>query len=73
MIGTIIGLIIAVVILGVFVWGGQRLMALIPLTEPFRTIVYVLFVILTVLLVVYVFLVLLSTAGIHVPLLGARL
>jgi hypothetical protein len=70
MIGTIIGLILLVAVLGVLVWAGQRLMALIPLGEPFRTIIYVLFVVLTVVLVIYVLLVLLGGIGIHVPVFG---
>jgi hypothetical protein len=70
MIGTIIGLIILVVILGVVFWAGQRLMALVPLDEPFRTIVYVLGVLLTVVVVLYVFIILLNMAGIHVPMFG---
>jgi hypothetical protein len=70
MIGTIIGLILLVVILGVVFWAGQRLMALVPLEEPFRTIVYVLGVLLTVVIVIYVFIVLLGLAGIHVPVIG---
>lgn len=67
MIGTIISLILLVVILGVLFWAGQRLMALIPLAEPFRTILYVLMILLTVFLVLYVLIVLLSAVGIHVP------
>jgi hypothetical protein len=70
MIGTVIALIILVAVLGVFVWGGQTLMALIPMSEPFRTIIYVLFVILTVVLVIYVVIVLLSAVGIQVPIFG---
>jgi hypothetical protein len=42
-------------------------MALIPIAEPFRTIIYVLSVIILVLIVLYVILLLLGLAGIHVP------
>jgi hypothetical protein len=70
MIGTIIGLILLVVLLGVLFWAGQRLLALIPLEEPFRTIVYVLMVLLAVVVVIYVFVVMLGMAGIHVPMVG---
>jgi len=69
MIGTIISLILLIIILGVLFWAGQRLMALIPLAEPFRTILYVLLVLLTVVIVIYVFVTILGMAGIHVPLL----
>jgi hypothetical protein len=70
MIGTIVALILLVAVLGVLVWGGQRLMALIPMAEPFRTIVYVLFVVLTVAIVIYVIIVLLGMIGISVPIFG---
>lgn len=66
MIGTIIGLIFLLVILGVVVWGGQQLLALITLPEPFATIIRILMVILLVIIIVYVLIVLLGIAGIHV-------
>jgi hypothetical protein len=59
-----------VFVIGVVFWAGQRLMALVPLEEPFRTIVYVLGVLLTVIVVLYVFVMLLQMAGIHVPMFG---
>jgi hypothetical protein len=70
MIGTIIALIILVAILGVLVWGGQRLMALLPMAEPFRTLIYVLFVVLIMVLVIYVLIILLGAIGINVPIFG---
>ena len=74
MIGAVIGVILLVIIVGVLFWAGQRLIALIPLDEPFRTIVYVLVVVLGVFVVIWVFIQLLALAGIHVPLFldGAR-
>ena len=36
MIGAIIGLILLMIVLGVMIWGGKRLVALIPLDEPFK-------------------------------------
>lgn len=66
MIGTLIGVIFALIILGVIWWGVQTLMALIPIAEPFRTIIYVLGVVIMVLIVLYVVAMLLSMAGIHV-------
>jgi hypothetical protein len=66
MIGTVIGLILACIILGVIWWAGQQLLALIPLTEPFATIVRILFVVLLVVIVIWVIIVLLGVAGIHV-------
>lgn len=67
MIGTILGLIILVVILGFVWWAGQQLLALIPLAEPFATILRILLIGLLVVIVIYVFLQLVGMAGIHVP------
>ena len=66
MIGTLIGVIFLLIILGVVWWGVQTLMGLIPIAEPFRTIIYVLTVIIMVLIVLYVIAMLLGVAGIHV-------
>jgi hypothetical protein len=70
MIGTVISLILLAIVLGVVFWAGQRLLALIPLEEPFRTIVYVLMVLLTVVIVIYFFVTLLGMMGVHVPMVG---
>lgn len=66
MLGTIIGIIFALIILGVLCWAVQQLMALIPIAEPFRTIIYVLSVILLVCVVLWIIAALLGLAGIHV-------
>lgn len=66
MIGTLIGLIFMLIILGVLWWAVQTLMGLIPIAEPFRTIIYVITVVIMVLIVLYVVTVLLGMAGIHV-------
>jgi hypothetical protein len=71
MIGTLIGIVFTLIFVGVLWWGAQRLMALIPIAEPFRTIIYVLCVIVMVLIVLWIISVLLSMAGIHVPRFGA--
>lgn len=67
MIGTLIGIIFACIILGVVWWAAQQLLALIPLGEPFATIVRVLLVVIFVLIVLYIIGMLLGLAGIHVP------
>ena len=67
MIGMLLGLIILLVIIGVLFWAAQKLMALIPLAEPFRTVIYVLFVVLAVLIVVWVFVTMLEAVGVRVP------
>lgn len=66
MIGTILGLIFLLVILGVIWWGAQQLLALIPLGEPFPTIIRILMMIIIVIIVIYVLMVLLGLAGVHV-------
>lgn len=72
MIGTLIGIIFALIILGVLWWAVQQLMGLIPIAEPFRTIIYVLSVVIMVLIVLWIISVLLGMAGIHVPSLPIR-
>lgn len=66
MIGTLIGLIFLCIILGVVWWGAQQLIALIPLAEPFATIVRILMIVILVIVVIYILIVLLGMAGIHV-------
>ncbi len=66
MIGTLIGVIFLLIILGVLWWAVQQLMGLIPIAEPFRTIIYVLCVVVMVLIVLYIISMLLGVAGIHV-------
>lgn len=67
MIGTLIGIIILLIVVGVIWWAVQQLLPLIPLPEPFAKIIYVLMVVVLVLIVLYVILVLLSAAGVAVP------
>ncbi len=71
MIGTLIGVIFTLIIVGVLWWACQRLMALIPIAEPFKTIIYVLCVIVLVLIVLYIISMLLGMAGVHVPTWGS--
>ncbi len=66
MIGALIGVIFALIVLGVLWWAVQQLMGLIPIAEPFRTIIYVLTVVIMVLIVLYIIGMLLGIAGIHV-------
>jgi uncharacterized membrane protein YwzB len=66
MIGTLIGLIFFLIIIGVVWWAAQQLLALIPLAEPFATMVRILLVVILVIIVIYVASVLLGMAGIHV-------
>jgi len=71
MLGSLIGLILIFIILGVIWWAVVvKLLPLIPLGEPFATIVHVLIVLLMVLIVIYAIVTLLGFAGIHVPTFG---
>lgn len=66
MISVLIGIIFTLIILGVLWWAAQTLMGLIPISEPFRTIIYVLMVVILVIIVLYILAELLGLAGIHV-------
>lgn len=68
MIGAVIGIIFTLIILGVLWWAVQQLLALIPIAEPFRTIIYVVSIVLLVVIVLWVCIQLLALGGIHVPL-----
>jgi hypothetical protein len=67
MIGALIGIIIALVIIGVIWWAIQQLLPLIPIGEPFQTIIRILMTVIIVLIVIWVIVVLLGFAGVHVP------
>ncbi len=71
MIGSLVGIIFVLIILGVLWWGVQQLMGLIPIAEPSRTIIYVLCVVIMVVIVLWIISVLLGMAGIHVPRFGS--
>jgi hypothetical protein len=68
-IGLLIGIILALVIIGVIWWGVLQLLPLVTryLAEPFITIIRVLVAIIMVLIVVWVIVALLGIAGVHVP------
>ena len=70
MIGTLIGIIFTLIILGVLWWACQQLMGLLPIAEPFKTIIYVVMVVILVLIVMWIIIVLLGMAGIHVNTFG---
>lgn len=60
MIGTLIGIIVTLIVVGVLWWAVEQLLPLIPLPDPFRTIIRVLMIVILVLIVVYVILALLG-------------
>ena len=61
MIGTLIGIIVLLILIGVIWWAIQQLLPLIPLPEPFRKIIYVLMMVVLVLIVLYVIIMLLGS------------
>jgi hypothetical protein len=67
MIGTLIGIIFLLIVLGVLWWAAQTLMDKLPIAEPFKTMIYVLMVVILVIIVLYLLSLLLGMAGIHVP------
>jgi len=71
MIGAVIGLILLVIFLGVVWYCVNLLLPLIPMSEPFTTILRVLIILLVAVIVLYVITVLLGMAGIHVPTFGS--
>lgn len=66
MIGTLIGIVFALIVLGVIWWAAQQLLALVPIAEPFATIIRVLMVLILVLIVLWIVATLLGVAGIPV-------
>ncbi len=67
MLGTLIGLLILVIVLGVVWYCIQLLLPLIPMSEPFATIARVLVILILAMIVIYIVLQLLAAGGIHVP------
>jgi hypothetical protein len=66
MIEFVISLIIVVLILGFLFWAAQQLLPLIPVAEPFRTILRILVAFLILVVVLWFFVQMLGFAGIHV-------
>ena len=67
LIGVLISIIITLVVIGIIWWAIQQLLPLIPMAEPFRTIIRVLMTVILVLIVLWVMLTLLGYAGFHTP------
>jgi hypothetical protein len=53
MVGTLIGVILLLVVLGVVIWAIQSLLPLVPMPPEFRTVVSVLLTVVVVLIIVY--------------------
>ena len=64
-IGVLVSIIITLIIVGVIWWAIQQLLPLIPLGEPFKTIIRILLTVILVLIVLWVLITLLGLAGVH--------
>ncbi len=66
MIPLLVSVIITLIVVGLLWWGAQKILAVIPIAEPFGTVVYVLLVIVLCLIVIYYVIVpLIGAAGLH--------
>jgi hypothetical protein len=70
MIGALIGLLFLLIVAGFLFWAAQQLIGLIPLAEPFATLVKIVIYGLVLLVVLYALTILLGMAGISVPSFG---
>lgn len=50
---TLLSLVLWLVIVGVLFWAATRLIALVPIAEPFRTVIYVVLVVIAVIVLIY--------------------
>jgi len=67
MIGALIGIILVLIIVGIVWWAIMQLLPLLPIGEPFMTIVRVLCIVVLALIIIgYVIIPLLNAAGVHV-------
>jgi len=67
MIGTLIGILFVIIVLGVLWWAVNELLPLLPMAEPFRTIARVIMTVILVVVVLWIIAQLLGVAGVHVP------
>jgi hypothetical protein len=74
MIGALIGILITVILFGVLWWAILKLWPLIAqfTAEPFRTLAYVILVVIVMLIALYIILQLLGMAGVNVPWYGGH-
>ncbi len=45
---TLIGILVAIIIIGVVIWGIWKILGVVPIPEPFKTIIWVIVVIVAV-------------------------
>jgi hypothetical protein len=51
----VIGLIVLLIVVGVLIWAAQTILGVLPVAEPFRTIIYVLIVLFAVFFILQAF------------------
>jgi len=66
MIGALIGLIILVIVIGFLFWAFQQLLPLVPIAEPFKTILRILLAGICLIIVIWFIMILLGYAGVSV-------
>jgi hypothetical protein len=66
-IGALVGIIILLIVVGIIWWAVQQLLPMIPLDPRFHTIIRVLMTVILVLIVLWVIIILLGSAGVRVP------
>lgn len=72
MIGALIGLLFLLIVAGFLFWAAQQLIALVPMAEPFATLIRIVIYGLVLVVVLYALTVLLGMVGVHVPSFGVR-
>ena len=61
----LISILVVLLVLGVLLWGWQKIMAVLPIAEPFRTVIYVVVVCAIAIWLIYA--IASMVGGIHLP------
>lgn len=67
MLGALIGFLLLLLVAGFIFWAVQQLLALVPMAEPFATIIRIVLYAIVLLIVIYAIVTLLGFAGVVVP------
>ena len=67
MIGILIGLIILCLVVGFLFWAGPQLISLVPVAEPFSTLIRILYAGIILCVVIYAIYMLVGMAGVAFP------
>jgi hypothetical protein len=66
MIGSLIGIILVLLVAGFCYWACQQLIALVPLGQPFATLINIVMMLIILMLVIWAIVEVLGIAGVHV-------